>query len=209
MAINEEKARQLIREELMRREEQRRSRINVHEQYKLGTEDEEKLMRIQREEERAFYKNSKDHFEYVNEVGEIEFLTRDEIRAREGYFDYEQQVENIDDEKKRVLKKLFVVIAGVFVFLFLLFLYMQPDVGQLAVVSNIQGASIVLDGQETGSVTNDILPDLSAGEHLVTLQKFGYMVKGDYVKTVQIRRNHETSILLEMIPVESSASGQK
>lgn len=207
MGINEDEIRRRIRENLKRQEEQRQNNLQRHQQYHEVTADEETVRRIQREEEREFYKHSQDHHEYVNEVGEIEFLTMAEIREREGYFDYEEQVENIDREKRNILTKL--IVGGVIILLALgaLFYYMQPDVGSLAVVSNIKGAEIVLDGQSTGYTTDALLEELSTGEHLVTLKMSGYLMQSTRITRVMIHRNQETRILLQMTPIDTNSAG--
>jgi PP-loop superfamily ATP-utilizing enzyme len=66
-----------------------------------------------------------------------------------------------------------------------------PQYGNLTVNSVPEGASIWLDGEETGKVTNTTLTEVEVGKHNVTLKLEGYK---DSTKQVTIEAN-ETAIL--------------
>ncbi|MBN1223158.1 MAG: PEGA domain-containing protein, partial [Candidatus Aminicenantes bacterium] len=55
--------------------------------------------------------------------------------------------------------------------------------GSIQVNSSPAGASVFLDGQDTGRVTNTTLTDVAAGSHTVSLRKDGY---GDYETSVSV-----------------------
>jgi hypothetical protein len=55
--------------------------------------------------------------------------------------------------------------------------------GNITVASSPEGASIFLDGTDTGKATNTTLENVPAGEHAVTVKKSGYM---DATKTVTV-----------------------
>ncbi len=89
-----------------------------------------------------------------------------------GYFDYTQPFTIIQDQTTTISAKL---IRG----------------GTLSVVSKPAGASIRIDGSDTGKFTPSSFTTLAAGSHTVTLVKTGY---ADYSKTVTIESGRITSI---------------
>jgi len=68
--------------------------------------------------------------------------------------------------------------------------------GSLAVTSTPEGAAILIDGAETGAVTNATLDGIAVGTHTVTLQKDGYV---DATAEVVIEYNATTSLHLDLI----------
>jgi hypothetical protein len=82
----------LIREEVRRQIAEADQRRRDEEEARREAEElflqEQARRRIMAEEARSYYQNSPDYFEYVNENGDTEWLTRKQILAREGYFVY-------------------------------------------------------------------------------------------------------------------------
>ncbi len=184
---SEEELRKQIREELAAEAARAKERRQIA---STPPRDEAETMRrrILEEERRRFFQDSAEHFEYINENGDVEWLTREEITAREGYFDYEEHVEDPLAGRRRFLIWMSV---GVFVMLSAAWgvvSWVLPATGQLSVVCNVPAATILVDGQESGYTTDAIL-ELPIGEHLVEVRAWGYHVSGDPVRVVTVQED--------------------
>ncbi|KAF5034639.1 PEGA domain protein [anaerobic digester metagenome] len=73
--------------------------------------------------------------------------------------------------------------------------------GSLEVTSTPEGAAILIDGADTGEVTNATLDGIGAGEHTITLRKAGY---ADAVAEVTIAENETTTLHLDLIEAPGS-----
>jgi PGF-pre-PGF domain-containing protein len=67
--------------------------------------------------------------------------------------------------------------------------------GSLAVTSTPEGAAILIDGADTGEVTNTTLDEIAVGLHTVTLQKDGYV---DLTAEIEITYNETASLHLDL-----------
>ncbi len=87
---------------------------------------------------------------------------------------------------------------------------LEPEVvqtGSLKIVSTPSGASIWLDGRNTGKKTPEILEELSVGKHMVVLKLSGHQESSKFVSVVSSCRS-ECNIALAKTsePVQSSTS---
>ena len=73
--------------------------------------------------------------------------------------------------------------------------------GSLEVTSTPEGAAILIDGADTGEVTNATLDGIGVGEHTITLRKAGY---ADAVAEVTIAENETTTLHLDLIEAPGS-----
>jgi len=176
------------------REEEERRKAEAHFQ------QEQARRRIMAEEARAYYQNSPDYYEYINENGDSEWLTRKQILAREGYFDYEENVENLEVARRRIWLRLGGWLAGVLLLLGAGVWYLLDDTGTVVVLSNIPGATIRVDGQDTGHVTDARL-ELSPGEHLVELSAPGYRPADGPFTVIQLEPRGEAEVQIRLHPL--------
>jgi len=197
---NEEELRQRIRERLQERERIRDEHRGFQQQRREKASREEDYRRIVQEEESRFYADRPDLIEYVNELGETEFVTRDELRAREGYFNYEEKVENTEQEKRKVFMKLILLLLLLGVGAVQLFIYIQDDFGEIAVFSNVKGAHILLDGERLGEVTDAVITEVTPGRHLLQLEKPGYRMHDVVVLEIDVKKNRRSPVSVEMVP---------
>ena len=188
--LSEEELRKQIRKELEAEAAQARERRRQRAAPQRD-EAEDLRRRILAEERRRFFQDSAEHFEYVNENGDIEWLTREEIAAREGYFDYEEHVEDPQAGRKRFLLLVSLGVLCCALAGWGLIGWMLPAEGRLSVFANVPNASILLDGQESGHRTDAIL-NLPVGEHLVEVRAPGYQVSGEAVRMVSIQEDQTT-----------------
>ncbi len=70
-----------------------------------------------------------------------------------------------------------------------------PDTGTIQVNSTPSGATVYLDGSDTGQVTNCTLSDVSKGSHTLKLIKEGYM---DYEKSVEVKGGETETINVDL-----------
>jgi hypothetical protein len=96
----------------------------------------------------------------------------------EGYQDWSKKVNVVKDEITTVTAKLSPV-----------------QLGSISIQSNPEGASIMLDGQETGNSTPSVMSSIETGEHTITLIRSGYEV---WEKTVDVRSSATVHILANL-----------
>lgn len=192
-----------IREDMRRRiaeeDARRRAVEDERQQAELLFQEEQARRRIMEEEARAYYQNSPDHFEFVNETGEVEWLTRKQIQAREGYFDYEEHVEDLPGARRRVWVRMAAWLAILPVLALLLLWHMWTDKGRVAVLSNVPGARIWVDGQARAQVT-DALLELAPGEHLIEARLPGYQPEGAPFQVVHVVARRQVDVTLRLRP---------
>jgi hypothetical protein len=193
-----------IREEVRRQIEEADQRRRAEEEERRQAETlfqhEQARRRIMAEEARAYYQNSPDYFEYVNENGDTEWLTRKQIQAREGYFDYEEKVENLDVARRLVWLRLTAGLLLAGALLALAFWHVLDERGTVLVLSNVPGARIFVDGQDTGRRTDASL-ELSPGEHLLELRAPGYIPVDDPVRVIQLEARGELDLTIRLRPL--------
>jgi hypothetical protein len=193
-----------IREEVRRQIEEADQRRRAEEEERRQAETlfqhEQARRRIMAEEARAYYQNSPDYFEYVNENGDTEWLTRKQIQAREGYFDYEEKVENLDVARRLVWLRLTAGLLLAGALLALAFWHVLDERGTVLVLSNVPGARIFVDGQDTGRRTDASL-ELSPGEHLLELRAPGYIPVDDPVRVIRLEARGELDLTIRLRPL--------
>jgi hypothetical protein len=196
--------REKIRLEIAAEEKQRKT---IDQERKLRFEElhhDQVRQDIQADEKRKFFESSEDYFEFVNENDETEWLTRKQIQAREGYFDYEEHVDNPASGRRKVF--FFGVVALIIFMVAVAFgwIYMLEDLASVDVVCNIKEARILVDGQDSGFRTNANI-ELPAGEHLIEVIKLGYQNSESQIKYVDVKRDDKLLIQFKLQPlVESS-----
>lgn len=192
-----------IRDEMRKRIAEEDARRRAQEQDRLHAEqlfqDEQTRRRIMEEEARSFYQNSPDHFEYINESGDTEWLTRKQIQAREGYFDYEEHVEDLPGARRRVWLRMVGWISLIPLMAALLVWMFWADEGTVTVLSNVPGAAIWVDGQDSGQVADARLK-LSPGEHLVELRLPGHQPEGPPYTVVTLAPRDRVDVSLRLRP---------
>ncbi len=170
----EKELREKIRRELEEQEKTRSLSAKERKELEQRKKEEERRRRILTEEREKFFREKKGYIRYVNELGEEEWLTEEEIKQREGYFKLEDDLGDLD-RKKRLVSLRLVLGAGAF-FLFLGFLYfiLTEKTGSLEVTSSLPGAHIFVDGEKTEYVTDHVLEGIPGGYHLIEVKKEGY-----------------------------------
>jgi len=92
---------------------------------------------------------------------------------------------------------LLLILVGV-----LLFIFAEPP-GEIYVTSNIPGAVIVIDSYPTEFTTNDLLKEVPPGEHLITVEKSGFRIVGDFFQKVDVSSNKCDTLFFYLDQIEA------
>ena len=190
----EKQLRSLIRKELEHREKLRsRSSSELDD----GTLSDERR-RVIEDEIASFYQSKGGYQPYTNESGEVEWLSNDEILEREQQIPVD--MEELEEGQRRV--RLRILLIGILSFLavVLLFFVMRERTGSIQVLSNVPGATIVLDGAPTDFETDFTMSKLPAGPHLISISKPGYLPDGPTSLRVELRAGKSEIVALKLRP---------
>lgn len=187
-----------IRRELAEEQARQTELEREKQQQHLRLEEQRVRQLILAEEKKRLFENSTEHFEYVNENGDREWLTRKQILSREGYFDYEERVEDIPGGRVRVLWRWGIALALLVLFGWLGWAYIQPDRHAVVVVSNVPGAEIWVDGQFSGTRTDASL-ELAAGEHFIEVRQPGFLSVSGLLH-LELKRGPRRILTFELRP---------
>lgn len=198
--LQEASIREEVRQQIEAADHRRQAEEDERRRAELLFQQEQARRRIMAEEARAYYQNSPDYFEYINENGDTEWLTRKQILAREGYFDYEENVENLEEGRRRIWLRLAAWTGLACVGLALILWYLLDDRGTVLVLSNVPGARILVDGQDSGRLTDARL-ELSPGEHLLELRCPGYLPVDEAFIILQLEPRGEQDVTIRLRPV--------
>jgi len=189
----EKQLRQLIRKELENREQLRHTPESPD-----GEELTEERRRIIEEEIRNYYLNKGGHRPFTNEEGDVEWLTEPEIRERERQIPVD--MEELEVGQRRVRMRMILLTGLFFLVIILLMLAMRDRYGSIQVISNVPGATIVLDGSPTEFLTDSKLSKLPPGAHLIAVTKPGYIADGPASLRVNLKAGVNEVVALKLIP---------
>ena len=194
--LSDKEIRKLVQREIAKREELRAQEKQILEDRGRTKEEIDRYQKIIEDEKRKYYESHPDFHEYINELGEIEWLTAEEIRDREQLFD--DEIEELETGKKRA-QLLLIVVFGLFLCaVALVIVLLSEKTGSIQVISNIKGASIYLDSAPMEPVTDAIFTDIPVGKHVVSVEMPGYKIVGDPSQTVELESN-EREIVIFML----------
>lgn len=198
----EAKLRELIRKELENREALRDSSKSADErEYVPGGMSEERE-RIIEEEIRKFYSERGDAREYVNDEGNVEWLTEDEILEREKQLPVD--MEELEVGQKHVRNHVITLSLLLFVALVLMFVALREKTGSVQVICNIPKATIYLNGSPTEYLSDFTLKGLPGGSHLISVSKYGYTADGPKNARVRVTPGSEEIVVLKLQPITQS-----
>ncbi len=191
--MSDEEIRKLVQREISEREKLRAYERNVSLQRTADKDDIERYKRIIEEERRKYYETNSNYQEYVNEAGEIEWLTKEEIREREGFFD--DEIEELESGKKRAQIFLFSMFAIFICAVVVVIALLSEKTGSIQVISSVKGASIFLDASPAELKTDAIFTDIPIGKHVVSVEMPGYKIVGDPSQQVNLSANEREIVI--------------
>jgi len=204
----EEELRHLIRKELESRERMRGDEAGYQQARRdaKGLSAERRL--IIEEEIESFYRTHGGYEQFLNEDGEIEWLTPEEMREREGQIPVD--MEELEAGQRRVRNRLVLLVVLGFAAIALLIVLLRDRTGSIQVICNVPGATIVLNGSPTELHTDARLDRLPVGPQLVSVYKYGYVADGSQNARVEVRAGGEEIVRLNLKPAPvDSLGGQK
>lgn len=200
----EQRLRELIRKELEAREEMRDKERLIAPTVPVMNEAERQ--RIIDDEIRKFYTTRGNYRQYENEDGEVEWLTEQEIADRERQIPVD--VEELEAGQRHVRNRFLLIAVMAFLSVALMIFALRERHGSVQVLSNVEGAVIVLNGQPTEFRTDNVLRDLVPGTHVVTVMKTGYGVVGDPARKIEVRAGEEEVLVFQLEPKLTRDNGQ-
>ncbi|HEY3294453.1 MAG TPA: PEGA domain-containing protein [bacterium] len=200
----EEELRHLIRKELESREQMRGAGPARMQHGSAGMPEDRR--RIIEEEIEAYYLSRGGYQRVENEDGEVEWLTDDEIRERESQIPVD--MEELEAGQRRVRNRLVLLVVLAFLAVTLLIILMRDRTGSIQVISNVPGATIVLNGSPTELHTNSRLDHIPVGPHLITVTKYGYVPDGPANVKVDLRAGQEEIVRFNLKPLPVDSFGR-
>lgn len=200
----EQRLRDLVRKELEAREELR-SKDKAGE-VTLTTIDELERKRIIEDEIQRFYAARGDYKQITNEDGELEWVTAQEAADRERQIPVD--IEELEEGQRKVRNNILLIALLVFAGVALMIYALGQRHGTIQVLSNVEGATIILNGMPTEFRTDNILKDLAPGVHIVSVEKEGFGVVGDVARRVELKAAGEEVLVFQLEPKERRFNGQ-
>lgn len=192
----EREVREKVRRELEQAETERLRQSQLQEQEEREKQLEEDRQRIILEEQEKFYKE-RGLQKYVNHFGKVEWLTPEQIEAREKKTVRRKKSRSKHSRrhsslKRRVLDMILlglVILVGLAVTLYLTrgFQPRSGSHGSLWVCSDVKGAAIYIDGELSGSVTDGVIGKIKEGEYTVSVTKPGYLALPPQIRVKVVR----------------------
>lgn len=200
----EQRLRELVRKELEAREDIKSK--DGSGEVKLTTIDELERKRIIDEEIQRFYTSRGDYVQVENEDGELEWLTATEAAEREKQIPVD--IEELEVGQRKVRNNILIIAVLVFLGMALMIFVLQQRHGSIQVHSNVEGATIILNGVPTEFRTDNVLRDLTPGTHIVSVAKDGFGIAGQKAQRVELKAGAEEVLVFRLEPIERRSSGQ-
>ena len=191
--MSDEEIRKLVQREISEREKLRAQERTVSQQRTSDKDEIERQKRIIDEERRKYYESNLNYQEFINEAGEIEWLTKEEIREREGLFD--DEMEELESGKKRAQFLLFTMFALFICTVVVIIALLSEKTGSIQVISNVKGASIFLDSSPSEQKTDAIFTDIPIGKHVISVEMPSYKIVGDLSQQVNLSANEREIVI--------------
>jgi hypothetical protein len=191
--LTEEEIRALVQREIAEREKIRLLEKQIQDDRDRTKEEIIRYREIIDEEKRKYYESHPEYREYINESGELEWLTEEEIRQREQLFDSE--IEELETGKKQAKWVLFLVFGLLFAAIILVIALLSEKTGTIQVISNVKGAHIILDSAPSEQLTDATFLDVPVGKHVISVQLPGYKIDGDQSQEINLS-NKEREIVV-------------
>ena len=190
----EKQLRRIIRKELENRERLRGDPVLPAD----GADVSDERRRIIEEEISKFYLDKGSYRPFTNEQGDVEWLTEGEFAERERQIPVD--MEELEEGQRRVRMRIVLMSVLFFVVVVLLTIAMRDRYGNVQVISNVPGATIVLDGSPTEFLTDFKLQKLSPGAHLISIYKTGYVSDGPATMRVNLKAGKNEVVALKLQP---------
>jgi len=208
LPTDDEELRRMIRAEIEQRDRQRQEQTQQREAARAVSADAERRRRIYLEELRRYYQNKPGYREVIREDGEMDWVPESEVRQGERLFD--EVLEDPGEAKKRLRVVVATALLIVILIAAILYLFLAEKRATIQVTCNVPGAQVILDAAPLQLFTDATIKEIPAGEHVVTVQKPGYVVIGEPIRKVTLRGSKSIVLSFTLQPEErgmDSATG--
>ncbi|MCX6640141.1 MAG: PEGA domain-containing protein [bacterium] len=202
--IDEDQLRQEIRAEIEQREQEllkAREHKRDHTQFDVA----ERKRQLYQEELRKFYQQRPGYREVVAEDGEIDWVLEED--ERKDLFD--EVLEDPADARKR--QKLFMIIGALVTITLALIIYLllHQGEGSIQVNCNVLDAQVLLDATPLSQRPGELIEQIPAGEHVVTVTREGYKIVGPEVIKVTLRSGENLVLNFTLEPNKDGKTDSK
>ena len=195
---NDEELRRSIRAEIEQRD-RNRARLTQQQAHARNAESSaERRRQIYQEELRRYYAQKPGYREILREDGESDWLPESEIQRSEALFD--EALADPLDIRKRLKLSLAAGAAGIAILAAIFFFVLAAKTGSISVSANVPDAQIILDTVPLQHFTNMTIEQVTEGEHVVTVQKEGFVIVGEPVQKITVRGSKTISLTFTLQP---------
>ncbi|MBN1969429.1 MAG: hypothetical protein JXR48_13025 [Candidatus Delongbacteria bacterium] len=159
----------------------RQKLAEIEEVHSKNSNDEEIRKKLFLEERENFFKNKDGFIKIINNIGEEEWISKEELKKREGYLNFEEDVDDARTHQKKLMKRYFFLVFIILIVVGFVLYHLVESKGFVEVKTNVDFANIYVDGQLVG-VSNsgkNTIEDLVTGMHTIKIVKSGYTVTPD------------------------------
>lgn len=205
-ATPEEELRHTIRAEIEQREHQRKESFKQRMVHQAAQVEAERRRQIYQEELRKFYSNRPGYREVIAEDGEVDWVPEEETSQNGVLFDEVLEDPSVARKRMKIVVSFaaFLIVAVVAS----LFIFLYEGTGTIQVLSNVEGARVILDGVPLSHSTDALIEEIPAGEHVITVEKAGYRIVGDLVRKIELKGGQKEVVSFTLVP-EASAEPDK
>ena len=212
--LDDEELRAEIRAEIEQRDRERSKERQQREEQRNANELAERKRRIYSEEMHRYYLNRPGYKKVIREDGEPDWIPIEQEAEEQELFD-EVMEDPIDARKKQrgifLITVLIIVAASVIIYLLL-----HEGKGTIQIYCNVPDARVIMDATPTQSLTaaggdsgfTAILKEVPSGQHLITVDKPGYVVDGESIQKVEIRGGENKIITFVLVPQSQTGTNE-
>ncbi|PID29167.1 MAG: hypothetical protein CR982_03605 [Candidatus Cloacimonadota bacterium] len=130
-----------------------------------------------------FFRDKPGYKKIINSIGEEEWISEEELKKRDGYLNFEDDMEDAAIHQKRLLSKYFLVSFVIITLSLVVIFFLIENKGYIEISANKKGVEIFLDDElvslTTGRITT--IEDVVTGKHTIRLVKQGFKVNPRFV----------------------------
>jgi len=196
---DDEDLRRSIRAEIEQRDLLRKESYQQRATRRSDNAEAERKRRIYQDELRKFYQNREGYREVIGEDGEVDWIPEEESSTSEMLLD--EVLEDPAVARRRLKLSLGFTALLVLAVVTSVYLFLHEGSGSIQVLCNVTDARIILDGTPIGHGINDLIEEVPAGEHVITIEKPGYRIEGQTVRKIELKGGGKEVVLFTLVPV--------
>jgi hypothetical protein len=132
-------------------------------------------------ERESFCQDKDGYKKIINNIGEEEWISEEDLKKRDGYLNFEEDMDDAIVHQKRLLKRyLFVSLLLILISLAGISYFVKNE-GFIEVNSNRVGVKIFMDNELIGLTSDKVttIEKVVTGNHVIKLEKLGFKITPD------------------------------